>query len=333
MGLLSSRSPLGAVFTFLASIAAVGVACYLILGTVAARKTTRARQGWERLLGSNDEILQRYPSTEANASALELERLSARLGLSTATRGYADRTQPTRESAAEFRRVKMQLSGYLKRLVEQPNRYLDPPPDAVASYLAAHRNDLDAVHRHLIDAELPHWERQIEKFAAAPIPNLLGHIDLQKILLADALANAARDDRERALAGFEASWRLNQTIRDEPVLIIQLISVNGAHLLISALRQVENVPFEWRERLLAHDFRESLFTALQYEGRMWTELEGLLESTDLPSIGKNLLLSGTRPYLRYSLADMSEKYRHLVKVYSDLVCLEDESFIFKALIA
>ena len=130
MGLFSFRSPLGAVFTLLAGVAAVAVACFLILATAAARKTTRARQGWERSLGSYDEILQRYPSTEANASALELERLSARLGVNTATRTYADRAQPTDESAAEHRRVKIELSGYLTRHVEQPNDLPDQfPPE------------------------------------------------------------------------------------------------------------------------------------------------------------------------------------------------------------
>ena len=239
----SPKSPLGSVFTLLAGVAAVMVACFLIFAALAAHKATLARLGWERSLGSYDEILQRYPSSEANASALELERLSARLGLDTATRGYADRARPTEESSAELRRVKLELSTYLTRHVERPSRHLELPPDAVVSYLAAHRNDLDALHRHLIDAELPHWERQIEKLFAAPIPNLVGHIDLQRILLSDALANAQRGERERALAGFEASWRLYQAIRDEPILIVQLIGVNGAHLLVGALRQVEDLPY------------------------------------------------------------------------------------------
>ena len=307
------RGPLGAVFTILAGIAAVAVTCYLILATVAARKATRVQRGWELSLGSYDEMLQRYPSSEANASALELERLSARLGIDTATRGYADRARPTNESAAELKRVKLALSGYLRRHVERPNRHLEPPPAAVASYLAAHRNDLDAVHRHLIEGEPPHWERQIEKLTAAPIPNLVGHIDLQKILLSDALANAQRGDRQRALAGFEASWRLNQAIRDEPMLMVQLMSVNGAHLHVGALRQIENVPSEWLERLFEHDFRESLVTALRYEGWMWTRLEEPLELADLPSIGKSLMSSVMKPYFRYCLSDMSEDYRERVE--------------------
>ena len=46
----------------------MAVACFLILATAAARKTTRVRQGWEQRLGSHDEILKRVPGIEISSA-------------------------------------------------------------------------------------------------------------------------------------------------------------------------------------------------------------------------------------------------------------------------
>ncbi len=83
-----------------AGVAAVMVACFLILAALASHKATITRRGWVRSLGSYEEMLQRHPPSEANASALELERLSARLWVSTPRREGMQTASCTRSASA-----------------------------------------------------------------------------------------------------------------------------------------------------------------------------------------------------------------------------------------
>ena len=94
-------------------------------------------------------------------------------------------------------------------------------------------------------------------------------------------------------------------------------------MLVGALRQVENVPSEWRDRLFEHDFRESLVTAMRYENWMWTRVEEPREFTNLSSIGKSLMSSVAKPYVRYCLSDLSEEYRRRVDNLDDVTGICD----------
>ena len=303
------RNPLWAIVGFFGTILVVIVACFLILATVASRKTVQVRRGWEASFGSYAEVMQRYPATEANAAALELERLTAPLGIDTATRSYEGRVRPMTEQIAAFKLIKRELPSYLNRQIEQPHRGLKPPPEKSLEYLDTHREQLDAVRRHLVLAEVPRWEMQLERMHGAPMPNLLGHIDLQKMLLAEVLVNSWSGDQQRALEGLEASFRFNASIRDSPVLNAQLISIADMNMLMGVLRQIDDPPAVWRERLFEHDDRESFITALQYEGWIWTHIEDSTTADGLSGLTEWLAKSVAGPYIRYCFADASERYR------------------------
>jgi hypothetical protein len=292
----------GAVLTVVSAALAVVVGLFVILAGVASYKTAKVERGWEATLGSWDEILERYPSMDADDAALELERLSARLD-------HEGRPRPTPEKTAEFKAVRADLSGYRQTLLEQPRRRPVRPPAKVAAFLAAHEEDLAEVRHHLLGRGVPRWEMHLERVTEAPIPNLLGHIDLQKLLITDALAKTSDGDRERALQDLEASWTLMQSLSDAPILISQLITLADARLLVGALRQIENVPDVWRTRLTEHDFRQGFTTALKYEGLYWTKIDDTADFTSLTGFANKLLNSVAKPYVRYCLADISDDYR------------------------
>jgi hypothetical protein len=298
-----------AVVTVVVATLVLSVVLLVSAYRVADWRLERARQAWDREMGSWDEVLQRYPSREANGAALDLEQLSAALGNDMAPRSAEGRQRPDPERAEAFKRAKARFGVYVEEQIERPRRGVDPPPPELAAFLDERSAELAAIRRRLIDGPQPLWELKIEQLFAAPIPNLLGNIDLQKLLLADALSRQAGGDRRGALESLEASWRLNAALRDDPVLITQLIRIAVARMQVGALRQLGDVPEVWRQRLASADYREAFLAAMRLDGRLWTQLDDPAAMGGKPNVLERATWKVTRPYMRFCLASVSDQMR------------------------
>ncbi|MGH9365815.1 MAG: hypothetical protein ACRD1B_11215 [Thermoanaerobaculia bacterium] len=82
-------------------------------------------------------------------------------------------------------------------------------------------------------------------------------MSLQRTLLAKALIESARGDALAAAKTLEASWKLNQPLREMPDSLCQIIALAIARLQIGALRKLSVDCGVWRERLSEHDFKQS----------------------------------------------------------------------------
>jgi len=296
-------------WTILAVLVA-GVIVFFLLGTrVASNKAATVQGGWEETLGSPEEIMERFPQREANEAALELERLVAGLGIDIATRTDDFRDRPTKEAARRYKRIKPMVGNYHARQVEQPVRVALPPPEQLLDFLEEHEERLAAIRRHLLEGQAPRWEFWLDPRFPTPFPNLLGHVDLQKLLIADAMVRNGRGARAEALAALEACWKLNGAIREDPYLITQLVSVAITRLQAGALRQIEAVPEQWHARLTEHDFRESFFTAMLVESWHWTQIKGPQIFDKSPDFMESLVWTLAKPYANYCFADLSDDYR------------------------
>jgi len=293
----------------LAVIVAMVIVAFLMATRLASNKIAVAEAGWNETLGSREEILARFPTREANDAALELEWLVAGLGIDIATRTDAERARPSKEAASRFTRIKAMVGSHLERQVEQPRRSALSPPEQLIAFLMEEEENLVMVRRHLLEGEVPRWELQIEKSFEAPIPNLLGHIDLQKLMIADAMVMNGRGEGAEALAALEASWKLNSAIRQDPYLITQLVAMAIARLQAGALRQIEELPAQWQERLAEHDFRDSFFTAMLLESWHWTQITEPQIFDNRPGRLERAALTFTGPYANYCFADLSDDYR------------------------
>ena len=141
------------------------------------RGRNNVRRSWEGTLGTFEEMLQRYPKTEANFGALEIERLAASLGIDIVPRWITDRPRPSEESVEAFNRVKRTVLGeYLRSSLEQPNLgVIANPPESLTAYVEQNAAAFDALTTYLSSvsaAEAPVWESDFSKLYAAPIPNL-----------------------------------------------------------------------------------------------------------------------------------------------------------------
>jgi hypothetical protein len=296
-------------WTILAVTVAMVIVAFLLGTRLASNKIAATEAGWDETLGSKEEILIRFPQREANEAALELERLVAGLGIDIAPRTDDVRDRPTKEAARRYKRIKPMVGNYHARQIEQPVRVALPPPEQLISFLEEHEERLSAIRRHLIEGEAPRWELWLDPRFPTPFPNLLGHVDLQKLLIADAMVRNGRGESDEAIATLEACWKLNGAIREDPYLITQLVAVAITRLQAGALRQIETVPEPWHARLSEHDFRESFFTAMLVESWYWTQIQDPQIFDERPGRMERLAWTFTRPYANYCFADISDDYR------------------------
>jgi hypothetical protein len=299
--------------------------CFALASAVAALRVTQVEKRWARTFGSWEEIAERHPSRGTNEPARTLERLAAPLGIELAPRSSNGRNRPSARAAAEFAEIREELGLYMDRQLERPRRAIEPPPEAVAIYLQAHEDDVEAVRRQLQGGAEPRWELRPEMLGEVQLPNLLGHLNLQMVLLADALVRARVGDDEAALSDLEASWRLNAAIREDPVLVTQLAAIAVNRRQIGTLRQLDEAPARWRDRLIEHDARRSLLEALSFEGRVWIRLDESPELRDASKVRQRVFWAAVRPLIRFSLADVSDRYRRRLENLAavDAICDTD----------
>lgn len=294
-------------------VAAVVVAATVAISAVSAVRVSDARRGWDRSIGSWGEIMRRYPATEANAAALELEGLAAQLGIDIAPRKRVAGARPRRGSSQSFRELNGTVFGlYVVPQLEQSRRgEIDVPPPVFTAYMEKHAAELTAVRGHLIAGPTPRWESDFSKLSDAPLPNLLGHISLHKLLTGLAVARLHEGDFGAALENVEASYRLARSLEDSPTLIGQLILIAETRMQLGVLRHVPDLPRNWIDRMEEHDYRQSFLNAMKYEGWTWlySDVAMLWGPNEYRWRQRLLAAPVLRPYARLCLADMSDAWR------------------------
>lgn len=308
------------------------IAVFSIASLVASWQTERTERGWSHTLGVREELLRRFPAREANPAALRLESLAAGLGIDLAPRNLESRVRPAPESLERYEQIRLDVGAYVAAQLRRTEPGVEPAPGAVAAYLAEHRASLYEVVRSLTEDPAPQWELQLAPEAS--LPNLAGYLNLQRLLLADALAASIAVDRKRAWADMEASWQLNRALRDDPMLVNQVIAMAVTRMQAGMLWHLDPVPQAWRERLFEHDYRASTLTALGVEGWLWTQADPLDLKTPsvwpavtrfsappwLPPLGKKVARKLWMPYARYCVADASDQWRrHLAELAASAV--------------
>jgi len=106
----------------------------------------------------------------------------------------------------------------------------------------------------LLSHEEPRWELDVQARRDMPIPNLLGNIRLQRVLLTRALLLAREGNPDAAIETMEASWRLQSSLLTRPDLISHLIAIAVARFEAGVLRKIDSPAFGWSERLRSPSF-------------------------------------------------------------------------------
>ncbi|NER29203.1 MAG: hypothetical protein F6J89_16620 [Symploca sp. SIO1C4] len=228
-----------------------------------------------------DKFAQQFPETGYNNSALKLQALTAKSGMGMS--GTPDeftvdayisshpdfRVSVSTTEIQAFRKIMKQLEEYLEAQIATSNDQVDPPPEELQRYLASKADSLEAIRNHVLNNEVPQFPLHITPVLEGNNefvwPNNFSIINLQRLLLLDILEKKRRGQTQAALEMLEVSWKINKSFLNKPTLIYQLVSLFFLKEQIGVIRKLDSVPPKWQQRLLEHNYRQSLLTTIEGE--------------------------------------------------------------------
>src|SRR4029077_11210370 len=123
------------------------------------------------------------------------------------------------------------LQAYIAAQMARPDDVIDAPPADVRQFLDEHVAALDELRTLLAGGAVPHWAVNVDDLVRSSIPDLVGHMQLFRILAADALDRDRRGDHVTAWQDAEAGWRLAQGLWSQPDLISTMIALAGTRMM------------------------------------------------------------------------------------------------------
>lgn len=247
--------------------------------------TEITRQRFEQILADNQTVLNRkrdsirqskaefvkqFPTVpQNNQTATNLEKLAGELGMRLFSTTEASINQSKKQ---ELEKLEASISLFFDQLITDPTNHLEPLPANLQTYLANNQDRLTQIRNLILNSEPLQWKFQPTWQFDTPLPAFLSLVQLQKILLLDAIAQKAAGNSQLMQENLETAWRINQSIKNNPYLIDQLVSLIGVKFQSGVMRKLGNLPAVWSERLLSHDYRLSIIPSLNLEAYMAFDL-------------------------------------------------------------
>jgi hypothetical protein len=202
-----------------------------------------------------------YPKTTVSGAALELEELTAKIGIDLVPK-ESDRSHEMKS----FRELEPSVSAasrYLSKEISESSDRVGPPDAVTASFLAENAATVDAIRTLALGRREIAWDVDVKAGLNGPSVNYLGHVKVVRILGASALADAHRGETGTALQSAEAMWRLCQGLSSRPELMSHLIVVAEARFVVGLLRKIDSPAPEWLDRLRGEELYGAFLAALQ----------------------------------------------------------------------
>ena len=226
-------------------------------------------------------FIAQFPKSGANSTALELEERAAALGIDLAPKTPMDPERPDvippppkdgRVRPAPGTELQLPFADFVQRELAETTEKVGRAAPAVERFLEEHDGEIGQIEACLLTHEEPRWELDVEAETKAPLPNVLGLLRLQRLLLTRALVLARERKTDAALETMEASWRLHGALLSRPELISQLLAIAVARLQAGVLRKIDSPAYGWSERLRSPGFGVAGYeAALQNEGWRFPE--------------------------------------------------------------
>ncbi|HEY9805805.1 MAG TPA: hypothetical protein V6D04_04505 [Candidatus Obscuribacterales bacterium] len=272
---------------------------------VASQREQRSQQEWQTFTAQ-------FADSSGNQAALELEAASTGLGINLLGL-RSDRPAPNPAQAKQVEAIHQDLQKFLERQLEDSTDAVEPLPRHLKHYLQTHANELNTIRQQGLRSETPQWDFAMPAPNATQVrPTFVGFVRLQRLLVIDALEKNRLGQTEAAIADVEASWKLNEALRDRPELSSQVVALVVAKTQAGTLRKIKQLPPVWQQRLMEHDYRQSFLVALNWES--WLVADSI-RNTDVlaqsqPLAWSQRFLSSLRqPYLRLAALDAADKMR------------------------
>lgn len=244
-----------------AVLAAAGCAWVFGGNAYAAKREREAVRAKEKAFGPRAALEAKYASAEPNAEARRAEELAKSVGCDLTPKPRGSRRV---NGGGEFsEKERAAIGDYVTAQLVRGDDSVSPPSPELAAILEKRRAPLTAFEEFLVSSPPPKWAFDVRADHDGRLePNGLGHIRVQRLLVADALAASARVDSAGAARAIEASWKLNEGLVSRPEVVSQLIAVAVARYEVGTLRKVRASSDVWAPRLAAMGVRARLVDAL-----------------------------------------------------------------------
>ena len=228
--------------------------------TAAAAQEAAILEEWTKEFGDPAGLPSRLPATPDDPVALRVAEKAKELEIEM----HASSREPGEPLHDSRDRLFDDLGRYVRMQLERTSGELEAPPTDVCDYLEQHAPAIDEMAEILADSDPPRWEAAPAS-PVGPSPNLRGHLRLQRVLVADALARTLRGEPGAAERRLLAAWKLNASLSDRADLISQIMAIACARMHTGAARWIPLEDSAWDGRLVAHDYRKSIRRALAVE--------------------------------------------------------------------
>ncbi len=204
--------------------------------------------------------ISQYPPAAPNQSAIELQALMTKLGLSINVFGDGSKvkTIPTTAAIDEWKKIETELYTFVNKQLDKSEDSIDPIPDKVATYLKNHRADLDAIATHLTNNPLPEWgsnswisqrdPKADDNPLLSQLPNFLSINYLNNLTIANLIDKQQKPNADftRDLITIE---KLQQSTHSQQSLVGQLVSTIGGNNASKLVRQMDSPQAKLNDRL------------------------------------------------------------------------------------
>jgi hypothetical protein len=313
---------------------ALTISIYLIGGNMYAAEQEKPL---EQAIAS---YVRQHPKTAPNQSAIELQALMTKLGLSVEVFGDGSevKVKPDKAAIAEWKVIEPIFKKYLDKQKTQES--VEPIPDKLSSYLKSHQADIDAIEAHLVNNPIPEWgsdsawvEKSDRKGGDNPFSKLLNIFDLtniENLMIINILDKYTQPnvDISRDLAGIE---KIQQSIQAQPSLIGQWMSRIEERRISQLVKQVDLIPNGWGDNLFSSKRHQQMFDALEHNSMSITRalqdvtsFDQLLIEVNSPSRFIPGYYYFARPHIRLeTIKQYRETHRVLAYWQEQNICRTD----------
>jgi len=215
-------------------------------------------------------------------------------------------------------------------MIQTDGCFPEPPAD-LGFFMNEQRGPIEEAIQVLLNGEAPCWERDVEKGLDLPIPNLLGHLNFQRLILAEAGFRMNRGDGSSVGPLLEASWVLNQSILSRTELISYLIALTVLKVQLAIVRRSHSDPAIWKERLGGLNLESVFFDTLQGEAWYFQRYMriGSIWDMEMPTV-RYLVNPISNPFMRLGIISYSDAMRGAIQDLPNREICQVESASYSA---
>jgi hypothetical protein len=269
--------------------------------------------------------VRQYPNQPPNQSAIELQSLMTKLGLSEKVFGDGSKVtvKPDKGSWIRAKVLEQELDKYLTIQLYNIKDSYHATPAKLKEYLQEHQADIEAIENHLLTKPLPQWGTDLSWLekdnsnggdnASSTWTKYLSLNELQRILAVNILDKnqSSKTEISKDLIALE---KILQSLQNQATEEGQSASRTGERRIAKLARQLHNTPSTWGENLFNHHRYSAAILGsekfLMIGNKVFQEpetIERWSKDKNTPWLWLTKYHRLIQPYLRIGAADFYDK--------------------------